>query len=104
MHANATAPTLTRRRRSAAEDPLKKITVQMSESVVAAIRSLVVKGEAPSANVLVEDAVRAMLGERRRAEVYAAYREAAKDPAFIKDMDEIAAVFDVTVADGLEND
>jgi hypothetical protein len=71
---------------------------------VTAIKSLVDKGEAPSANVLVEDAVRTMLGERRRAEVYAAYQEAAKDPAFMKDMNDITEAFDVAVADGLEND
>jgi Arc/MetJ-type ribon-helix-helix transcriptional regulator len=104
MHANAIAPTITRRRRSAGEDPLKKITLQMSESVVAAIKSLVDKGEAPSANVLVEDAVRTMLGERRRAEVYAAYHEAAKDSVFMKDMNEVTAEFDVAIGDGMEND
>jgi Arc/MetJ-type ribon-helix-helix transcriptional regulator len=104
MNGNATAATRTRRRRSAGEDPLKKITLQMSESIVTAIKSLVENGEAPSANVLVEDAVRTMLGERRRAEVYAAYQEAAKDPAFMKDMNDITEAFDVAVADGLEND
>ena len=104
MHARATAATITRRRRSAAEDPLKKITLQMSESVVAAIKSLVDKGEAPSANVVVEDAVRTMLGERRRAEVYAAYQEAAKDPAFMADMNADIAAFDCTLLDGMEDD
>jgi Arc/MetJ-type ribon-helix-helix transcriptional regulator len=92
------------RRRSAKEDPLKKITLQMSESVVSQIKSLVKKGEAPSANVLVETAVRIMLGERRRAEVYAAYKAAAKDPAFMADMDDITETFDIAVGDGLEND
>ncbi len=90
-----------RRRRSPSSDPLKKVTLQLSESVVEAIKALVRLGEAPSANVFVEDAVRARLRERRRAKVYAAYKEAASDPAFLTDMNADLRAFDNTLRDGL---
>lgn len=73
----------------------------MSESIVTAIKTLVTAGEAPSANVFVEDAVRASLRERRRAKVYAAYEEAANDPAFIADMNADVIAFDNALRDGL---
>ena len=90
-----------RRRRSSSADPLRKLTLQLSESVVDAIKALVRVGEAPSANVFVEDAVRARLRERRRAKIYAAYEEAAKDPAFMADMNADLQAFDQTLGDGL---
>ena len=90
-----------RRRRSSSADPLTKLTLQLSESVVEAIRAVVRIGEAPSANVFVEDAVRASLRERRRARVYAAYEEAANDPAFMADMNADLRAFDNTLRDGL---
>ena len=90
-----------RRRRSSLEDPLKKLTLQLSESIVNAIKTLVSIGEAQSTNAFVEDAVRSSLRERRRARMYAAYEEAAKDPAFMADMNADLQAFDNTLRDGL---
>ncbi len=90
-----------RRRRSSAGEPLKRFTVQLSESVIEAIRLLVRVGEAPSANVFVEDAVRASLRERRRAKIYTAYEEAANDPAFMADMNADLQAFENALGDGL---
>jgi hypothetical protein len=42
------------------------------------------------------------LKELRRERLYAAYQEAANDPAYVADMVEINAEFDVAVGDGLE--
>ena len=89
-----------RRRRSPVGDPLPKMTVQLSESVVAQIKNVVETGEAASANVFVEDAVREKLRERRRAKVYAAYEEAAHDPAYMADLNADMKAFDVTLSDG----
>jgi Arc/MetJ-type ribon-helix-helix transcriptional regulator len=96
---NIAAPV--RRRRSPSTDPLKKVTLQLSQSVLEAIRTVVETGEAASANVFVEDAVRAKLRERRRAKINAAYEEASRDPAFMHDMNADLQAFDATLADGL---
>lgn len=76
------------------------MSFQLSASVAEAIRELVRAGEAPSANVFVEDAVRQRLRDRRRERVYAAYAEAAGDPAFVAEMLQTAREFDVSVGDG----
>jgi Arc/MetJ-type ribon-helix-helix transcriptional regulator len=89
-----------RRRRSPTNDPLRKLTLQLSKSVVEAIKAAVNTGEAPSANVFVEDAVRHKLRERRRAKVYAAYEEASRDPGYMPDLDGDMSAFDVTLSDG----
>lgn len=91
---------ITRRRRPPAEDPLKKVTFQLSESIVEAIKTLVEKGEARSANVFVETAVREKLRDRRRAKVYAAYEEASRDPVYMRQLNEDTDAFDVTLSDG----
>ncbi len=73
-----------RRRRASSNDPLRKVTLQLSESVVAAIKLAAETGESPSANVFVEEAVRERLRECRRARINAAYKEAASDPDYMK--------------------
>lgn len=99
--ATATHPRVVpvRRRRSPLGDPLKKVTIQLSASIVDAIKSAVEIGEAPSANVFVEEAIRDKLRERRRARVYAAYEEAAHDSAYIAEIDADTRAFDVTLSD-----
>lgn len=90
-----------RRRRAPSSDPLKKVTLQLSESVVEAIKTIVERGDAPSQNVFVEEAVRDKLRERRRAKLYAAYEEASNDPAFMRDMNSDTEAFDATLCDDL---
>jgi hypothetical protein len=80
---------------------LKKATFQLHVSVLQAIKEAVDTGAAPSANALVEHAVRDMLREVRRSKVYAAYAKAAQDPAFLADMQGTTAAFEDTVGDGL---
>lgn len=48
----------------------------------------------------VEQALIRHLQELRREKLYAAYGEAAKDPAFLADMRDISEAFESTVADG----
>lgn len=90
-----------RRRRAPSSDPLRKVTLQLSESVVEAIKTIVERGDAPSQNVFVEEAVRDKLRERRRAKLYAAYEEASNDPAFMRDMNSDINAFDPTLSDDL---
>lgn len=90
------------RRRGTTADPLKKVTLRLHERVANAVKAVVSAGEAPSADAFVEQAVVAALRERRREGLYAAYAEAAADPAFMAEMDQTARTFDVTLADGRE--
>lgn len=103
MHSNAATPVdpPTRRRRAPSNDPLKKVTLQLSESVVEAIKTIVERGDAPSQNVFVEEAVREKLRERRRAKLYAAYEAASNDPVFMRDMNADIEAFDPTLSDDL---
>lgn len=89
-----------RRRRSGTAEPLEKMSFQLRASVAEAIRAVVKAGEAPSANVFVEEAVKERLRERRRERVYSAYAEASRDPLFMAEMAETERVFDVTLGDG----
>lgn len=100
LSAGPSSPVRTRRR-SPAADPLRKTTVQMHTSVLDAVKQAVEHGYAASQNEFVEEAVVAHLRELRRARVYAAYEEAARDPEFMAEMREVAEAFDGTVADGL---
>ncbi len=90
-----------RKRRSAVSEPLTKATYQLSVSVAEAIRAAVKAGVAPSASVLVEEAVRASLRNLRRTELYNSYRAAAQDPAFGAELADTMSAFDPTVGDGL---
>lgn len=89
-----------RRRRPSPNEPLKRISLQISEPVYEAVRTLVKSGEVASSNVFFEEAVRAKLRERRKASIYAAYEEAARDPLFMRDMGDHLEAFDPTLADG----
>ena len=94
-------PVARTRRRSPARDPLKKTSVQMHTSTIQAVKKAVESGAAASQNEFIEAAVVARLREMRREKVYASYREAAADPAYVKDMESITASFDRALGDGL---
>ena len=91
-----------RRRRTASAEPLQKMSFQLHTSIAEAIRAVVKSGEAPSANVFVEEAVKERLRERRREKVYAAYAEAAQDPEFMAEMLDTDRAFDITIGDGAQ--
>jgi Arc/MetJ-type ribon-helix-helix transcriptional regulator len=102
MHTTAAPPAITRRRRRASSnDPLTKVTLQLSESVIESIRALIEKGEAPSASAFVEEAIRDKLRERRRVRLYEAYEEASRDPAYMREMKSDTQAFDSTLSDGV---
>jgi len=84
-------------------EPLKKATFQLESSVIEGIRNAVDNGAAPSANVFVEEAVKARLRELRRAELYGAYTTAADDPEFLDEVAAITREFEPASADGLHD-
>lgn len=90
-----------RRRRSTVDDPLRKMSLRLPESIASAIRQLVETGEAASADAFIQEALVAHFRARRRDRVYSAYAEAAADPAYVAEMEETARAFDATVGDGL---
>jgi hypothetical protein len=73
----------------------------MHGTVADAVRALVDAGQAPSMDAFIEEAVIAQLRERRRARVYAAYEEAADDPVFMAELEEINRALDIAIGDGL---
>ena len=96
------ASSATRRRRStSAVDPLRKMTLQMHESVAGMVKRVVDEGNAPSINAFIESAVVDKLRSLRQETVYAAYAAAAADPVFMEEMRAMSAAFDPTIADGL---
>jgi hypothetical protein len=50
---------------------------------------------------LVKNALAKRLYKSRRAQLYRAYADAARDPEYMAAMDEISRAFDVTISDGL---
>jgi len=75
----------------------------MHESVVEAIKTAVQAGVAPSANALVEEAVKEKLRALRRARVYREYAEAAQDEAFLDDLADTTRAFEPATGDGLSD-
>lgn len=90
-----------RRRRIGGTDPLRKTGFQLRQSVVEAVKAAVERGAAESQNAFVERAIVRELQELRRQRVYAAYAEAAADPVFMAEMQDVTDAFDVTAGDGL---
>lgn len=101
MTANALAYTGHARRRRTRNEPSRKATFQIRESVYQAVRELAKEGIVPSASALVEQALEQAVRELRKQQLYAAYAEAASDPAFLGDMDGTTAAFEHAIAEGL---
>ncbi len=91
-------------RRSRRAGTLRSVTYQLRAGVADSVRAAVEAGVAPDANTFVEDAIIERLKELRRERLYAAYQEAANDPAYVADMAEINAEFDVAIGDGLDGE
>ena len=71
----------------------KKATFNLHTDVLAALDEVVAQGIAPSKNALVEQALLKELNELRRQARQALWQEAAKDPLFMKDIEEVEADF-----------
>ncbi len=90
-------------RRRAVNAPPRKPGWQVRSSVADAVRQAVEEGAAESQNAFVERALVRGLRDLRRRRVYDAYAEAAEDPFFTAEMDEVTQEFDATTRDGIED-
>jgi metal-responsive CopG/Arc/MetJ family transcriptional regulator len=71
----------------------KKATFNLPTDVLAELDEAVTQGLAPSKNALVEQALLKQLKEWRRKVRQDLWREAAKDPLFMRDIKEVEADF-----------
>lgn len=71
----------------------KKATFNLHTDVLAALDKVMAQGIAPSKNALVERALLKELKELRRQARKAQWQEAANDPLFIKDIEDVEADF-----------
>ena len=80
----------------------KKATFNLHIDVLAALDEVMARGIAPSKNAFVEQALIKEVKELRRQERKALWQEAAKDPLFLKDIEEVEAAFRTADAETAE--
>lgn len=71
----------------------RKATFSLREEVLAALDEAVAQGGAPSKNAFVERALLNELRELRRQARQRRWKEAARDPLFLRDIAEVEAAF-----------
>ncbi len=71
----------------------RKATFNLREDVLTALSEVVARGAAPSKNALVDRALRRELKELQRQLTAAAWKQAAQDPLFMRDLGEIEDAF-----------
>lgn len=91
------------RRRRRGEVPTVKKSFTLHEDVVRAIDAAVRSGEVENQSAFVEAAIEEKLRRGKRAKLYRAYDAAARDPAFMADMQAVSAQLDGATADGLRD-
>lgn len=95
----ASIPALRRRRRDQALR--ERTSLSLRADVLEAAKEIVQAGQAENLSAFVEDALEEKVRRTRRAALYAAYAEAANDPAFLRDMDDVSNRFSNADTDGL---
>lgn len=71
----------------------RKITLNLRQDLLHALTEAVAQGAAPSKTALVDRAIRHELKEIRRHFMAAEWKRAAKDPLFMKDIQETETAF-----------
>lgn len=71
----------------------RKVTYYLSEELLAAIDQAVARGVAPSKNALVERALARAIEEIEQEWLRRQWEEAARDPLFLKDIQEVEEDF-----------
>ncbi len=72
---------------------VRRVTFRLHQDVLAELDEAVARGAAPSKNALVERAIVRELRELRQQARRAQWEEAARDPLFLKDIQEIETDF-----------
>jgi Arc/MetJ family transcription regulator len=89
------------RRRKREDSRREKTSISLSAEVLAAAKKIVDAGEAENLSALVESALREKVRQTKRAALYAAYSEAARNDAFMREMNDVTREFAHTDSDGL---
>lgn len=92
------------RRRGRTETRTVKKSFTLHEDVVMEAESAVRDGEAENLSAFVEEAVTEKLRRGKRARLYEAYQEAARDTEFEAEMRVVSTEFDASAADGFRED
>jgi Arc/MetJ-type ribon-helix-helix transcriptional regulator len=95
---------MTPKRRASPDDPLAKTGYRIPQSLVMRVREAVDAGEARSQNEFVERALRRELRAAYQRRLYSEYAEAASDPTFLAEMQEVHQEWDSTIADGISDE
>ncbi len=100
-HLAETSVPIPRRRRRQSNSVRTRKSFSLQRDLVAALEQAVALGLAANASAFVELAVEEKLRRAKRAILYAAYEEAARDPRFMAEVAEIGQAFDAVAADGM---
>lgn len=101
--AQAISSSVPTRRRPRSETPTVRKSVTLHADILRAAEVAVDAGGAANLSAFVEEAVEEKLRRSKRSQLYAAYAEAARDPAFMAEMREVTLAFDATTGDGLRD-
>ena len=72
---------------------LEKVTFSLPTELVRELREVVAGGQFPSQNALVRDALRRELKRARDERIRQEFAEAARDPEFMRDLEETMEAF-----------
>ena len=75
-------------------DHATKVTYSLPADLVEAVRSVVRDGAAPSYSAFVEQALRAAVKRAREERLAAEFRDAADDPGFLAELEEVERDFE----------
>lgn len=90
-----------KRRRGRSDTPTVKKSFTIHRDLVLAAEAAVRAGQAENLSAFVERSITEQLQRDRRAVLKAAYAKAARDPAFLADMESISRDLDPASPDGL---
>lgn len=79
----------------------RKVTYQIDDQLLQAVRTAVERGAAQNMSEFVQEALRERLNRLRREEIHRRIEAAAADPLFVQDVRETTQAYSVTDAENL---